>query len=152
MGYRLNCLDEPVFMAGSMAFILDWRVVRTYAGEKLLSIVLAHKDMKHVLSIVWITEIIISASTIDDEKRCFSSKQPCTCRITSSEVGILLINSPSLLSFQSLVLESCWQHCHKWFIGMSNLSKSLQWQKWPKQNESQEKTPSGITLYLVVFF
>ena len=58
---------------------------RTYAGQKLLSIVLAHKDMKHVLSIVWITEIIISASTIDDEKRCFSSKQPCTCRITSSE-------------------------------------------------------------------
>ena len=33
MGYRLNRLDEPVFMAGpnlcglSLTFILDWRVV-----------------------------------------------------------------------------------------------------------------------------
>ena len=38
MGFRLNRLDEPVFMVGSkpmlteLAFIIDWRVVSCFHG------------------------------------------------------------------------------------------------------------------------
>ena len=49
MGYRLNCLDEPLSWCQnlcllSLAFIIDWRVVVTYISKNVTSIHTGAKD------------------------------------------------------------------------------------------------------------